>query len=387
MFYNLYGINFGELILITVCFAELMRFFIKPSIKFYKMKKLDLSIILFLVYSFLNTLVSENNIRDKIMDLRVFCFWSVLYYIVNSYYKKSSFEKFLKLLTDSVILSSVVIMAIYFIKTQDIQLLLDWEGRYGNAFQTLYIITIPTCMYYINNKLDNIKEKLFYAVGMSIMVFLMSINGSRSITLGVICITLFIMFVILLESFKSLNYKKFILNISFLIISTISFIVLAKYLISHNTLIFTRLLDIFNGTNSNINLDTREITNMNVENLLKDNLLGYGIGSPMYMINQLGEIYSERAFIDNAFLSLAYKYGIIFIIMFSGIILLHILKGIYSIVVYKSNMFITLNLIVIMVLGAILTSQIITNFSVAITFFALLLYISDKKSKRIVEKT
>ncbi len=378
LFYNIKGINFGEWIVLLYFLCKLISFFASPSLKLGKNKILDISILVFLFYTFLNTIVSQNGFENKVSDLRVIIFWTILYFIVREYYEKESFNKFLKLLTDSIIFSSLIILFIYFIKIEDKYLLFDWEGRYGNAFQTLYMITIPACIYYLNDKQSKIKEKLFYISGVFIMLFLISINGSRSITVGVSIGIIFIIIKIIKGAFKSKDYKKIILTILFLIvvIGLSSFFI--KYLISSNSLIFTRIIDMLNGVNSSINLDTRTLTNSNVEYLLKDKILGYGIGSTMYMINQLGEIYSERLFIDNAFLSLTYKYGIIFIFLFLSIIFLHCFKALYNVFVHKSSIILIFSLLLIIVFGGLITAQLITNFAVAIVFLALMLYSNDK---------
>ncbi|MBU3134091.1 hypothetical protein KPL40_16815 [Clostridium gasigenes] len=381
MFYNFKGVNFSELIMLTIALVCLIRLTIYQYIRCEKIKFLDVVMILFAIYVFVNNLVSKNNASNKLMDLRTFCFWFMLYFIIKSYYSKNSFDNFIKLLTDSIILSSVVIIVIYYFKIDSIATMLDWEGRYGNAFQTLYIVALPNCIHYISNDIVKKREKLFYILGAIIIMYLMSINGGRTITIGVSIATLYIVLKIILESFKSGSAKKIILNITFIFASIIICTLLFKYLAANNSFIITRLMDLINNSNSGLNVDTRIITNMNSKSLITDNMFGYGIGSQMNMINHVGEIYSERAFIDNAFISLTYKFGIVFITLFICVILIYLVKEIKNIIIYKSNVYIMINFILILVTGGVFTSQIITNFPMAITFFALLLYMDDKKNE------
>lgn len=105
---------------------------------------------------------------------------------------------------------------------------------------------------------------------------------------------------------------------------------------------------------------------------IKDNPLGYGIGSKMYMYNENNSPYQLGYFIDNAFITIAYKLGIVVLGLILGVILF-----INTTLIKKKNKefillysLVSINLVAIA--GGIMTAQIINNNAVSFFFWALI---------------
>ena len=388
MFYNFKGYDLAIWIMIIFYFTRIMRTIIlkrkiiirKNSIK--RMSFMDFFMLSILAIILFYMIVNQFNM-SKCKEMITYLYGIGIYFMIRIYFKSNKYVSLIKILNLSVIFSSIIILFIYFTKDVSSLGLLDWEGRYVNAFQTIYIITIPIMIYWIINEKHLLRVKIGYGFGVILELYLLSINGNRMIT---ILMGLFLAIILIKITANSFYYKdplNFIKRNMYVMAIIGIVVILIIYLFNTQSLIITRIIESISGVGSARNIDTRMLTNTYNIKLLKENIWGYGVGEKMYMVNYNGAIYSIRSFIDNAFISIAFKFGIISI-LFMVIFFLNIFKIAIN-DVYKKKFEFILYIIFFMlgITGGMLTSQIITNTVISFSFWMIIAIIIDENRKEL----
>lgn len=369
--YYTLGIDITQLFIFMYIANIVLRFIIFKK----KRIKVDLELISILFYMILgmillNFIISRIDIRVKFVDFRNYIIIVLIYIIFSKYF---NIKRFFELVLYGLTLSSFITLIIYFLGDINHLGLLAIEGRYTWGYQTLYIISIPIIMFFMFQKDKSFKNKAYYIFSIIVQVSGLLLGQNRTAIILVLFNLLFVFITMLIIYLKSKKNKlKIILLIFLNIVILISLIFAINNGIKNNSEVITRFLDVMNKTGTIDNITTRNNTNMYYIEAIKNKLLGYGIGSKMYMYNENNSPYQLGYFIDNAFITMAYKLGVAIL----GIIILIIL-GTNIILIKKRNKgfillysLVSVNLVAIA--GGMMTAQIINNNAVSFFFWALI---------------
>lgn len=381
-YYKIGSLNFSELIIITFYLGLILKkLLINKGITKTKLTGLDKPMIIFYIYIILNSLISIriNSKQNILQNLKYFIIIVLVYFMIKKFIKQTNnIYEFLNLITISLGINSIIIFAIYRLTNVSLLELLDWEGRYGISSQTLYIITVPYCVYLLNKQELDIKNKILVFLNIVLELYLLMINGSRSITIAMIIIGLYIAFKIISDGIRYKSIVRYFKSIFMIIAILVTFLVGCIYLYESNSIIVQRMDDFVNKTGTIANLDSRSLTNDYNMSLVKEsNYKGYGIGENLYMIGSEGNIYSIRPFIDNAFVSLLYKFGIVTFIFIILILAYNFILGIVKTIIEKKSLFIVISTLMLIVTGGIYTAQLLASINIFGAFLGFLIYMKE----------
>lgn len=365
------GLDFSQMFIFVYIINEIIKFIIKKK---YEIKigisfidKLFYLITIIILFSFIT---SDVEFKIKFTDFRNYIIIVITYFIFRDY---KNLNRFLNIVLIGITICSSITLIIYFFADINSLGLLKIEGRYTWGYQTLYPITIPFTLFNIFNKqFKRLNFKISLEISFIIQIISIIMGQNRT---GIILTLLNIAFVCIYILFRAIKYKEY-LNISFIIIlsivSIIIFTILINIALKNNNILIMRFMDIVNNTGTMGNLVTRSKTNSFYLNDLVKNIWGHGIGSKMYMYNQDNSPYQLGFFIDNAFLTIGYKMGILPILTIALIIIISLI----NLLKYKNIQFIHLysviSIFVISIAGGMMTAQILNNNAVSLFFWALI---------------
>ena len=289
----------------------------------------------------------------------------LIFYIIKQYIYKNGVEQFLKIINIGVFNSSVIIFLIKLIGNEESLGLLDWENRFTFGFQTLYMITIPLSIYKLSKTDRDKKLKIADCLVILLEGYLAIVSQNRAYVIIVIINILIAVVIIGVQAIKSRNILKLMNSMVICICTIMIFLGVVYIAINMDLGIVDRFTEIISGKSIG-NLDTRQVTNNNTVKLIKESIFGYGIGSRMSMLSPYGEIYSIPRYTDNGILSIVYRFGIM-----SSILML-ILFIFYIFRITKSSKYVTLLIFELTIIAGMITSQILHNNAVVITYLGLL---------------
>jgi O-antigen ligase len=236
---------------------------------------------------------------------------------------KNSFKTFIKITTIASFFLSILVILMYFFKFTLFATL--YEGtfyshgtRVGTGNQSIFIIGIPLLMTALRLKIFHKWWNFYFLITITLTLISVIISESRVLiasTLVNMGLTYFLNISTDKKSSFGMKYLK-ILN-TFVIIACLFFVISFTSL-GNNTKILS-VMERFNEffqTGTSDSMGTREMTNQNTLYLIKQNIMGHGIGAPMDLINSKGAFVSSGSFIDNGFLTVLYKFGILGLIIF-----------------------------------------------------------------------
>lgn len=334
-----------------------------------------------IVYIMFDFVLRNNNLGVKFQEIRIFL---ISFFIFYSFYKNNeiTINKFYSLTLRGITFASIITLILYFLPNVCSISLIDIEGRYSWGYQTLYIVTIPLLIYKLI--LENSKRKtLFLFCSLFIQIVNLFLGGNRTGFLLILIISLYMIMksMILLLKKREKQLRVGVLIFLSIIIMALSLFIVSKLINIEGNIIY-RLNEIFvnNGENNIQTLDARSVTNNYYLATLIKEPLGNGIGSLMYMYTPNYNPYGLRSFIDNAFLSFGYKFGLIMLFNLMLIIISSIYKILKKI---KYNFYFLYSFVIsiaLIISAGILTAQIFNNNAVNLFFWGLLgIGMNDKK--------
>ncbi len=148
--------------------------------------------------------------------------------------------------------------------------------------------------------------------------------------------------------------------------------------------LFADILKRFTESGSG-SIDSRVYTNQYAIESIETPLFGNGIGYALKFFNANGSLVKEVGWIDNLFLSIYVKFGLIGMIALSVLIVYVLVINIKKLIVTRHMYFLIIGIIYVpfMVICTMLTSQLVHSLQVALLFYILLLIpiqYSEKKN-------
>ncbi|WP_019720321.1 O-antigen ligase family protein [Heyndrickxia coagulans] len=256
-------------------------------------------------------------------DAKNFFFIPLLYMIgVSLYTKKKMFKPFFRLVVISSFLLSIFSITIFVFKHSIFQYIFDGSfdadtSRVGFANHSNFSFTIPLMILAIKTKVLGKKMNSFIFITLVLMLITLILGQSRALIFAVIVNT-----IVILVYTSYFTDKKAVVNNIINLMVFISFtllIILAAFLVFPSISnqfqeVFQRFYSVYKDGGT-VSLNTRKITNNYYEQLISKNLLGYGMGKDMWLINDFGHPFVQGMNIDNAFITITYKFGIIGLIL------------------------------------------------------------------------
>lgn len=375
-YYNL-GIDFSQFYFFTYISVMIIHIFkkifliSKIRIRFYSDDIIILCVVIGIIYSFI---FSGNSFEWKFIELRMFLM-ALFSIIIIKNNKVITVRQFLNYILIGISLSSIITLIFYFIIDVKSLGLLDSEGRYSWAYQTLYHITLPILLYKLMLGKDNFKNKIFILVLTIVHIFNLFLSGNRT---GFIFTVIICLIVFFYSTFRLLRYKGNELKIggvlfSIILLGIIAFIVIKVFSGIEGNIVYRVISGISEMKHSSVGtLDARRVTNDYYIKEIIGHPNGFGIGKLMYMYTSNGQPYGLRSVIDSGFLTFGYKFGIVNLILIGILIIKANFNILFKNKMFLYHLFLIVSLLLLIFSGGIMTGQIFNNNAVTIVFWGII---------------
>lgn len=248
----------------------------------------------------------------------------ILYFTFKFSEIKIDIKTIFSIIFNSVAIYSVIILII--IKLLDISSLglIDYEGRIAINL-TLYIFTIVYGVYMLLKYNITKKNKMLILLILIIEIYLYSLNISRTVLL-LIVLGLILMYIITyFDTNKNININ-IVINILSIIVIGMLCIIIYKYLNEFIEPIIRRLREMIDKSGSYSNFSVRTQTAQYYRPIIASSILGAGWGAEMILLHPEGYTIYGNGFMDNFFITLGYKAGIVICINYILILLFAYLR-------------------------------------------------------------
>lgn len=299
----------------------------KDVLKYIRYSLVDKLVLVFLGLNLLGFIHGLFKYGSYSIEFKHILIAVLIYYIVKKIYIKISIEQVLELIFNSIIIYSLILLlVITFLNPADINLI-DYEGRLAINI-TLYIMAIPYAIYMILKKNMSIKSKIYYYLSLLLMIYFIYLNQNRTI---IILTSISLVSIYLITYFDSEKNKYMNIAINYLscIVLILGVIFISTYMEDLINPIIERFYDIISKTGTYSNYTVRMNTMKYYSTIIMKSLLGVGWGAPMMLFNSTGSITITNGSMDNFFVTIGYKAGLLTLLVFILIIIsiyIHIIK-------------------------------------------------------------
>lgn len=360
--YQIKGIKFSELMIL--CYLLIILFKKIASNKGIKnIKLLDVLISIFTISIIINLLTVSNNIAEGIREAKTLIIPIFIYFIIRSIKYEFSIENILDVLIKSSGISTIIALFIYHFANPEELNLIATGNRYGFAFYSLFIFTIPYILHKLQYENRKNKSNTIYFFILLSQIYAILLSQNRSIVISILVIILIDFIISMFKNVK--NYldlaKKVFVIIGILIIS----LVILKKVIESDSGVLFRFKELLVGSEV-ATLSIRKSTNSYYINQIINNpFIGYGLGEKMALVKQYATVdYGNVWAVDNVFITIGYKLGVSGLVIYTMILIDSYIKLLKS----KSRQIYRLIYIIpiFLVTVAVVNAQILYNTSIAI---------------------
>ncbi len=252
---------------------------------------------------------------------------------------------------------------------------IEYNGeRFGGNYFTLYIITISYIVFLLYNKKNEVNRTvLLLSSILSVILMFISQNRTNPILLIITCGVLLI-----INLKNKLSLRNILIKLSMLIFITI-FSVLGIYTLIHSDSEFINRFKNISSLSQDRNIQTRIKTINYHMDLVEKNPLGNGFGTFVPYIDAEGRSqYEDSLNIDNSYINIARKTGVITLILYIAIILSPTKSLIKK---YKNekdmiHLSILVSYLMLLVASSIMTSQSIHSYAVSSFIWVFISYMN-----------
>lgn len=331
----------------------------------------------------------NNNIFLKV-DIKIYANLILLYYVAVKIINTSDrMRKVLKYFSFFTLIYCLWAIYIYLFQQDSLiniygDRLYSWWGRriyFTN--NSLLIISIFLSLYYLYKE----KWKFYNTLVVILGTFVVVISQTQTLILIIIFNFFFVFCITIFYKFK--EYKMKLSHIIIGIFSVLVFSIVISYiLMSDYQFNSTLVLDIIGRFSTEAqSLDVREISNEMALKDIYENPLGYGLGKELTLYDTQGAPVDQGLFIDNAFITLAVKMGVIGFLLLASIVL-KLSGNLIRLYAYSKDIFYLLFIGVyatFVIIIAVMNAQIIYSPPVSATF--IIIYAVMKNAKSIKNET
>lgn len=367
------NVNIYEILIYSTLLCIIIKkFFNKKKFKI-KMNITDRLMIFLIMIEIIYLLLGLNRYNSTISDFRMYLYFSIVYFVGRI--MNINFYKYYKIALYGLYINSTLSILLYPFK--NMFGLVNEVGRYSIGIYSLYVLTIPLSFYILLK--EKCEKKLFVIIGILTQFACLIISQNRT-NLGMVILGCFLIYLITFFKTKKNQYLNIVINIIFIIFIIIVGILVINYLVDNNSEIITRLLDVFNKSGSFEAFEGRGVTANYYIDLIKHNFIGYGLGINMPLLTLDYNFYQQYGLcIDNGFITMAYKMGVLYLIVYSIIILISEIKFLKLYFLNRDNIYLILFFTIPMLLISIsvMTSQIIHNSAIVLFIWTLFASINN----------
>ncbi|MRB11729.1 hypothetical protein BK710_23350 [Bacillus thuringiensis serovar sumiyoshiensis] len=278
------------------------------------------TIIFLAIYGWMG--YKANNIFLK-EDVKVFFNLILVYLILRAtLFTSISIKEIIKCIAISSLVYSVIVIYIYIFKQDALpyiygEKLYFWWGRRVNfTNSSIFILSVPIAIYYIYHN----KDKYLYYVVLMLNLGATFLSQTRTLIFLVLINMAFCMLYFMYLKLR--DNKVTLISVSKVCFSIMFIMIFCMLLNVESMLEKNSLLKDLQGrfSSETETLDVRTISNDAALEEIKNNVLGYGLGKELILYNDNYTISSVGTFIDNAFVTIGMKLGIIGISVMSLIL-------------------------------------------------------------------
>lgn len=378
------GINLIHIIIFVLFFSAFYKL-ITERIYNYKMFRIIIFIFIPILIGIIIGIINNQSIIPDGQKYIMFLMW--IFSCTIFAYNKINFDDFMNYTNIALIINflCMIFMNIFrdnflFLQIEDIALV-SQEQKFVSYAANISIVTILYCVYIIAyRKFDKRKHIITLLGGIIALIYNLFFASNRTIVL--VSIVAIILLIIFSKFWNGLTSKQLLYLFIFCSIGGI----LILYLSYNNSEVFSRLLST-DFTSLDPNLVTRIKTFVYYMKLILMNILGYGFGRTLPLINQFGRFHGNSNFTDNSFINVGMKTGWLGLILLIGIIIFILFRLIMHYRRHHENMNILLFISYgcFIFLSGFMTGQIMNNYPITFFFgiFTMIIYYEtlDKCSK------
>ena len=360
---NVYGKNIN---LIEMMQILIFLVIITKNIKIRKIKIYSLTNIFYITLMFLYIvyfIMGIVNGYDAISDIKKYILQLTMAYCVYRVVSKTKdIYFFMNITLYSITLNSAIALFIYITRKSPIWGIDYNQTRFGMNFETLFIITISYVLFLLYNRIYCIKKiNIILSLVMSVILIFLSQNRTNPILLAV---SVFLMIVLSFKYKKKGRSRKE--KLILLIFMFAIFIIPINNLMNSQNAFIERLTQT-KALKDETNIKTRINTFEYYIGEIKAKPLGMGAGKTITFIDADYRFQEEGFTIDNSYVTVGYKFGIVtlFIYMYFMFLPIFLLVKYYSIDKDKILIVILISYVMLIIAGSFLTSQIIHSYSVS----------------------
>lgn len=351
------------------------------NVKSFKLLELDYLMIVIFILIIVFFIVGFNSKNVfLITDFKFYISMFVLYFFGRMVItNETKMKKSLQIMVISSLIYSLVVILLYFSGERVLSVLYgdtlaNWWGS-RVTFSNTSMLLVSTCIaIYL---LIKTKYKFFYSTVLSINTVAIILSQSKTIITfyGVLIILILLMNFLIVVTKGYLSIKN--LKYTYIFISLLVFFCILS--VTTNFLgDFNLLNNVVNRyTSGNDSLNVRLITNDKALQLINSNFFGFGLGKEMYLYNLKGLIELKGLFIDNFYLTVATKFGVIGVTIFIILIISPIILLIKSTYKFKSllSIYLLVSYILFLLTSTYMSSQLIYAEPVSAVFVLFLLFV------------
>lgn len=334
-------------------------------------------IILYLIYfiSILNGILNGN--ERIIEDFVMYAYQAFLFYCTFKLVKNSDdIYKIMNITMLAQIVNCILTIIMYFTHDLSIWGIQYNGGRFGGNYLTLIILTVSYALFLIYNRKNKINIGILIAF-LILSVSVMFISQNRTNPLLLLLSSGIMFFITLFNKKSTRNLFQKLIMIIVILIFFVGFITTA--LKSNNEFVqrFTNITSI----SEDKNMKTRINTFKYYSDLIIKNPMGSGFGTLMPFIDSSGRVKYENSLnVDNTYLNIGRKVGVIGLILYILIILSPI-KGLTKIYLNNRDMIylsIMIAYCMLLIAASMVTSQSIHSYSVSSFIWVFISYVNIK---------
>ncbi|WP_238915452.1 O-antigen ligase family protein [Clostridium sp. YIM B02555] len=371
--------NLNLSITIIICMVVILYFVILIHSSNFRRFKLNnfvnitffLLSILYCIYFFVGLSKGYSASVDfKIYAMQIMLFYCT-YKVIN---EKDDIYKLMNMTVYAMFGNAAIGVIIYLTKNLSIWNLQGTSGRFGYNAQTLFIITLSYMFFlFYNRKYLISKSILICSCFLSIILIILSQNRTNPVL-----ILINFILIILISFTNKISLKKLIRKMGLFIFIAIVVAYGANNIINSNSNFINRYKQI-SSSNNDDNLKTRMLTFDYYLDLIEEKPLGNGFGIHMPFVDAQGNFQIEESLnTDNAYINIAYKAGIIGLILYIILICSPLVKMAVNYRLSKDKLYLSMSTSYFMLLigGSMFTSQIIHSYAVSTFMWVFISYIN-----------
>jgi len=333
--------------------------------------------ILYFIYFFIGLTKGYDASNDfQIYGIHVVLFYCT-YKVIN---EKDDIYKFMNITVYAILCNCIIGIIIYLTRGLSIWGLHGDSGRFGYNAQTLFIMTLTYMFFLFYNKRYVIsKSIILFSYFLSIILIILSQNRTNPVLIFINCI------LIILINFGDKTSLKILIRRISLFMCAAALIIYGANIISNSNSEFINRYREVSSSDKNDNLQTRILTFNYYLDLIEEKPLGNGFGIHMPFVDSQGNFQIEEGFnTDNTYINIAYKSGVISLILYIILLCSPLVKMAVNYKLSKDRIYLSTSIAYIMLLigGSIVTSQTIHSYAVSTFIWVFISYINlytDKK--------